>query len=187
MMTPRHDTGSTGTRPLDAELRAAGLRVTAPRLAALAAVAERQHADVDAIAAEVRARLGTVSKQAVYDVLGALTGAGLVRRVPIDDRRARYELDLHDNHHHLVCRVCGRIEDVPCAVGAAPCLDVPAARGFAVDEADVIYRGTCVACRADHLHDALDVPDRPPVVASARPADAPSALDLPRPGAGPRP
>lgn len=128
-------------------LRTAGLRVTAPRLAALAVIDERPHGDAETIADAVRARLGTVSKQAVYDVLHALTDAGIVRRVPVGERRARYELH-RDNHHHLVCRACGRIEDVPCAVGAAPCLEPSDASGFVIEQADVVYRGLCSACAA---------------------------------------
>lgn len=152
---PSGERASTGTadaaheeRDLAAQLRAAGLRVTAPRLAVLVVIHEHQHAGADAIAAAVRERLGTVSTQAVYDVLHALTGAGLVRRISLDDRRYRYELHRHDNHHHLVCRVCGRIEDVACAVGSAPCLTPEDAPGFALEQADVIYRGVCAQCQA---------------------------------------
>lgn len=129
-------------------LRAAGLRVTAPRVATLAVVAEHQHADADAIAAAVRERLGSVSKQAVYDVLHALTHAELVRRISTDGRRARFELHRHDNHHHLICRECGRLEDVPCAAGAAPCLAPHGDLGFEVEIAEVLYRGLCPDCRA---------------------------------------
>lgn len=146
MMTPRQDTAPAENAPLEADLRAAGLRVTAPRLATLAVIAERQHSDADAIATAVRDRLGSVSKQAVYDVLNALTAAGLVRRISLDERRARFEMHRHDNHHHLICRSCGRIEDVPCAVGIAPCLSLPDDRGFTVEEADVVYRGLCAEC-----------------------------------------
>ncbi|MDO5662192.1 MAG: Fur family transcriptional regulator [Brachybacterium sp.] len=136
MLTHRHD----------AELREAGLRVTAPRLATLAVVAERKHADADTIATAVRERLGAVSKQAVYDVLHALTRADLLRRIDIDGRRARYELQSHDNHHHSVCRGCGRIEDVPCATGGAPCLEFGQDAGFVVEEAEVTFRGLCTEC-----------------------------------------
>lgn len=130
------------------ELREHGLRATAPRLAALAAIAEDPHADADAIATAVRQRLGTVSRQGVYDALNALTAAGLVRSLSLDGRRAQFELEQHDNHHHVVCRGCGRIEDVACVVGAAPCLDPEAPRGFVVEQADVIYRGLCADCAA---------------------------------------
>lgn len=130
-----------------AALRAAGLRVTAPRLATLAVVERHPHADAETVAHAVRERLGTVSRQAVYDVLHALTDAELLRRVLVDGRRARYELHRHDNHHHLVCRSCGRLEDVPCAVGAAPCLVPHDDLGFDIEIADVVYRGLCTACR----------------------------------------
>lgn len=130
-----------------AALRGAGMRVTAPRVAALAVVTEHPHSDADTIAVQVRERLGTVSKQAVYDVLRALTDAGLVRRVRADERRALFERAT-DNHHHMVCRECGRLEDVPCAVGHAPCLTPSADHGFEVEVADVLYRGLCSTCRA---------------------------------------
>lgn len=140
----RPDAGFAG------QLRDVGLRVTAPRLAVLAAVAEHQHADADTLVTVVRARLGTVSKQAVYDVLRALTTTGLVRRITLDERRARYEIHRHDNHHHVMCRACGGIHDVPCRVGSAPCLEPPehALDGmpFRVDEADVVYLGLCGDC-----------------------------------------
>lgn len=129
-------------------LRGAGLRVTAPRVAALAVVAERQHVDAEEITAIVRDRLGAVSRQAVYDVLRALTEAGLLRRVSADGRAARYELDEHDNHHHLLCRVCGGLEDVPCATGTVPCLHPPGATGARIEQADVIYHGLCANCAA---------------------------------------
>ncbi|CAM3977358.1 transcriptional repressor [Helcobacillus massiliensis] len=131
-------------------LRDAGLRVTAPRIAALEVLASSAHVDAEVIAAEVRAKLGAVSKQAVYDVLAALTDAGLARKVSLDGRRALYELHRHDNHHHLVCRRCGRLEDVPCAVGEAPCIPIAESEshGFAVDEAEVTYRGLCPDCAA---------------------------------------
>lgn len=151
MMTPRHDVHEPGEATAPAAfadaLRAVGLRVTAPRLATLAVVAETPHCDADTVAGAVRARLGSVSKQAVYDVLHALTAADLVRRISLDDRRARYELHAHDNHHHAVCRGCGSIVDVPCVEGAAPCLDAPRTTGFAIEQADVIYRGLCASCR----------------------------------------
>lgn len=127
-------------------LREAGLRVTAVRLAVLDALVERPHADAEAVELRVRERLGTVSRQAVYDVLRALTDAGLLRRVDIG-RSALYEPFRGDNHHHLVCRSCGRLEDVPCAVGAAPCLDPVHDHGFAIEVAEVVYRGLCSACR----------------------------------------
>ena len=131
-------------------LRAAGLRVTRPRLAVLDAVRERPHADTGSVIEGVRAQVPSVSPQAVYDCLGALTDAGLLRRIQPAGSVARYELRVGDNHHHLVCRSCGTVTDVDCAVGAAPCLDAPAGavadRGFVVDEAEVIYWGRCADC-----------------------------------------
>ena len=127
-------------------LRSVSLSVTRPRLAVLSAVADHPHADTDTIVGVVRAELGAVSTQAVYDVLRALTGAGLVRRIQPPGSVARYESRVGDNHHHLVCRGCGRIEDVDCAVGAAPCLAPDDTHGFTVDEAEVIYRGLCLEC-----------------------------------------
>lgn len=132
-----------------ADLHAVGLRVTAPRVATLAVVAAHPHAETEEITTEVRNRLGAVSQQAVYDVLNALRGAGLVRRVDVDARSpARYEIHRHDNHHHLVCRICGRIEDIACAVGAAPCLDPDDDHGFDIEEAELIFRGVCSTCRS---------------------------------------
>jgi len=128
-------------------LRGAGLRVTGPRLATLEAVAEQPHADAESIARSVRERLGTVSRQAVYDVLHALTDAELLRRVSVGGRSMRYELHRHDNHHHLVCRRCGRLEDVPCSIGRPPCLLPHDDHGFEIEIADVVYRGVCTDCR----------------------------------------
>ena len=137
-----------------ADLHAAGLRVTAPRVATLAVVEASPHAEADEITTAVRERLGAVSKQAVYDVLNALTGAGLVRRVDVDARSAaRYEIHRHDNHHHMVCRICGRLEDVPCAVGEAPCLEPFGDHGFDVEVAEIMFRGVCSACRTAPVED----------------------------------
>lgn len=127
-------------------LRAARLRVTRPRLAVMKAVRENPHADTDSIIGAVRADLGQVSHQAVYDVLRVLTTAGLVRRIQPSGSVARYESNLADNHHHLVCRACGDIVDVPCAVGAVPCLTASDDHGFTIDEAEVVYWGLCPAC-----------------------------------------
>lgn len=127
-------------------LRGAGLRVTAPRLATLAVVTETQHMDADSIAAAVRERLGTVSTQAVYDVLRALTDADIVRRVSPDGRGARFEVKRHDNHHHLLCTRCGRLEDVACATGVVPCLTPPGELSVRIDSAEVLYRGLCTEC-----------------------------------------
>lgn len=130
------------------DLKRAGLRVTAPRLAVLAAVRKGGHPTVEELAASARGRLGTVSTQAVYNVLGALAAAGLVRRIEPPGGPARFESRLGDNHHHLICRACGGVQDVDCAVGHAPCLELPAVRGYAIDEAEVIFRGVCPACGA---------------------------------------
>ncbi|MGZ5399019.1 MAG: Fur family transcriptional regulator [Nocardioides sp.] len=127
-------------------LREASLRVTRPRLAVLEAVHSHPHADTDAILAATRERLGAVSHQAVYDVLRALTDAGLVRRIQPSGSVARYEARVGDNHHHVVCRSCGSIADVDCAVGDTPCLTASADHGFSIDEAEVVYWGTCPDC-----------------------------------------
>lgn len=134
--------------PHAAALRGAGLRVTAPRLATLDVVAEHPHIDAEALTHAVRDRLGTVSRQAVYDVLRALTESGLVRRVCADGRAARFELESQDNHHHLLCRQCGQLEDVPCATGSPPCLHPPGPAGARVELADVVYHGLCPTCAA---------------------------------------
>lgn len=128
-------------------LRDAGLRVTAPRLAVLAAVREGSHATVEEIAVRARARAGSVSIQAVYDVLRALAQAGLARRIEPAGSPARFEARVGDNHHHLVCRVCGAVADVDCAVGHTPCLVPEDASGYLVDEADVTYWGICPTCQ----------------------------------------
>ena len=129
-------------------LRAADLRVTRPRVAVLGAVHEHPHADTDSIIPVVRADLGEVSTQAVYDVLRALTGAGLVRRIQPAGSTARFESRVADNHHHVVCRSCGAIADVDCAVGHAPCLDPSNEHGYSIDAAEVIYWGQCPDCAA---------------------------------------
>jgi Fur family ferric uptake transcriptional regulator len=132
-------------------LREASLRVTRPRVAVLAAVHDRPHADTDTIINVVREDLGEVSTQAVYDVLRALTSAGLVRRIEPAGSVARYESRVADNHHHVVCRACGAVEDVDCAVGSAPCLTTSDDRGFTIDEAEVTYWGLCPACSTPTL------------------------------------
>ena len=129
-------------------LRSAGLRVTAPRVAVLEHLEGHPHADADAIGTAVRERLGAVSTQAVYDVLRALTKAGLVERIEPEGSPGRYELARADNHHHVVCRGCGAVADVPCAVGHAPCLTASADQGFVIDQAQVTYWGTCPDCLA---------------------------------------
>ena len=132
-------------------LRGADLRVTRPRLAVLTAVQSHPHADTETIFASVRGDLPEVSRQAVYDVLAALTAAGLVRRIQPSGSVARYEARVGDNHHHVVCRSCGSISDVDCQVGDAPCLtpadaDGVLLEGFRLDEAEVIYWGRCSDC-----------------------------------------
>jgi Fe2+ or Zn2+ uptake regulation protein len=128
------------------ELRGAGLRVTAARAALLETVRHGDHLGVEAIASGVRDRIGHISLQAVYEALHALTAAGLVRRIEPDGRPARFEGRVADNHHHVVCRSCGAVADVDCAVGEAPCLTASDDHGFSVDEAQVIYWGLCPDC-----------------------------------------
>jgi Fur family transcriptional regulator, stress-responsive regulator len=130
-------------------LKSRGLRVTAPRLAVLGALRTLPpHASVDQIERAARERIGTLSTQAVYDILRALHAAHVVRRIEPAGQPALYETRVGDNHHHLVCRECGRTVDVDCAVGAAPCLEPSDAAGFEVDEAEVVFWGRCPACRA---------------------------------------
>ena len=138
--------GVPTTTDLERILRGADLRVTRPRLAVLAAVREHPHADTDSIIGAVRDELPGVSHQAVYDVLRALSAAGLVRRIQPAGSVARYEARVGDNHHHVVCRVCGTIADVDCAVGHTPCLTASGDHGFAIDEAEVTYWGLCPEC-----------------------------------------
>ena len=134
------------TAEIEQLVRAADLRVTRPRVAVLSAVHEHPHADTETIIGEVRTQVGDVSHQAVYDVLKVLTGAGLVRRIQPSGSLSRYEARVGDNHHHVVCRSCGSIADVDCAHGSAPCLVASDDHGYAIDEAEVIYWGTCPAC-----------------------------------------
>jgi Fur family transcriptional regulator, stress-responsive regulator len=131
---------------LERMLRGVSLRVTRPRVAVLAAVHEHPHADTQSLVGAVRGQLGEVSQQAVYDVLNALTDVGLVRRIHPPGSVARYESRVGDNHHHVVCRSCGVIADVDCAVGESPCLIASDDHGFAIDEAEVIYWGLCLEC-----------------------------------------
>ncbi|WP_414944262.1 Fur family transcriptional regulator [Amycolatopsis sp. cmx-11-32] len=136
-----------------AQLRAASLRVTRPRLAVLAALRDHPHVDTEAVIALVRAELPSVSHQAIYDVLRALTDARLLRRIQPAGALARYESRVGDNHHHVVCRSCGAIADVDCAVGHAPCLTASADHGFVVDEAEVVFWGLCPDCAAEPSSD----------------------------------
>lgn len=135
----------------DQLLRSNSLRVTATRLAVLDAVAQAPHSTTDAVLASVRASLGTASTQAVYDVLAVLTTAGLLHRIEPAGHPARYERRVGDNHHHVVCRGCGHVADVDCTVGHAPCLAPSDSHGFVVDEAEVVFWGTCPDC----LHAAV--------------------------------
>ena len=130
------------------QLRAASLRVTRPRLAVLEAVAAHPHGDTETVLREVRAQIPDVSHQAVYDSLHRLTAAGLIRRIQPMGSVARYESRTGDNHHHLVCRDCGAVLDVDCAIGPAPCLVPSVSGGFLIDEAEVIYWGRCPGCLA---------------------------------------
>ncbi|GAB6897054.1 Fur family transcriptional regulator [Kineosporia succinea] len=136
------------TSDFEAQLRSASLRVTRPRLAVLTALHEHPHVDTDTVISLVRAELPTVSHQAVYDVLRALTDARLIRKIQPTGANARYETRVGDNHHHVVCRSCGAIADVECAVGHTPCLTASDDHGFVVDEAEVVYWGTCPQCSA---------------------------------------
>ncbi|QIK83336.1 Fur family transcriptional regulator [Sanguibacter sp. HDW7] len=145
-MTTEHDVPDT--QDDEALLRSVGLRVTAPRLATLAALATQPHASADQVVASVRARLGSVSVQAVYDVLHALDERGLVQHIEPAGHPARYERRHGDNHHHVVCRTCGAVADVDCATGHAPCLIPTNDHGFTIDTAEVLYWGTCPSCRA---------------------------------------
>ncbi|MGH2584971.1 MAG: Fur family transcriptional regulator [Dehalococcoidia bacterium] len=139
----------TGSLDPAAALRRAGLRVTASRLAVLTALAANgSHQSVDAVVSAVRERLGDGSPQTVYNVLRTFTDAGLVRRIEPAGRPGLYELRVGDNHHHLICRTCGRMVDVDCAVGDTPCLTAADDSGYEIDEAEVIYWGRCPECVA---------------------------------------
>ena len=151
------------TQDVERRLRAASLRVTRPRVAVLSAVHDRPHATTDAILEAVREDLGEVSHQAVYDVLRALTTAGLLRRIQPAGSVARYESRVGDNHHHVVCRSCGTIADVDCAVDDTPCLTASHDHGFAIEEAEVLYWGLCPQCR-----------DRTTAAGAGHPASVPS-------------
>jgi Fe2+ or Zn2+ uptake regulation protein len=134
------------TQDFERMLRKASLRVTRPRVAVLGAVHAHPHADTDSIIGAVRRHLPAVSHQAVYDSLHRLTDVGLLRRIQPNGSVARYESRTGDNHHHVVCRGCGDIADVDCAIGEAPCLTASDDSGFAIDEAEVIYWGLCPSC-----------------------------------------
>ena len=127
-------------------LRRHGVQVTAQRLAVLAAVSKRPHGTADEVAQVVRSEIGVISRQAVYDALGVLADKGLIRRIQPAKSPARYEDRVGDNHHHLICRTCGQMVDVDCAVGTAPCLTAAVDSGYEIYEAEVIYWGRCPAC-----------------------------------------
>jgi len=129
-------------------LRSRGLRVTRPRLAVLDVLSSGEHLDVEEITRRARDRLDSVSTQGVYDVLNALSRAGLARRIEPAGSPARYEARTGDNHHHVVCRGCGRVDDVDCAIGSAPCLEPSSSHGFEIDEAEVTFWGRCPSCLA---------------------------------------
>jgi Fur family transcriptional regulator, stress-responsive regulator len=129
-------------------LRRHGMQVTPQRLAVLQAVAERPHSTTDDVDAVVRAEIGSVSRQAVYDALAALTEKGIIRRIQPAGSPARYETRVVDNHHHLICRSCGQVVDVDCAVGYAPCLTAADDAGYEIDEAEVFFWGRCPVCAA---------------------------------------
>ncbi|GAA2535517.1 Fur family transcriptional regulator [Winogradskya humida] len=139
------------TSDFEAQLRAVSLRVTRPRLAVLTALRDHPHIDTDTTIALVRAEHPAISHQAVYDVLRALTDTGLVRRIQPTGATARYESRVGDNHHHVVCRSCGAIADVECAAGHAPCLTASNDQGFVIDEAEVVYWGTCPGCATGNI------------------------------------
>ncbi len=138
-------------------LRERGLRVTAQRLAVLRAVSAEPHVTADAVAAGVRADVGSISLQAVYDALGVLVDAELVRRIEPAGSPALFEARVSDNHHHLICRTCGQVSDVDCAVGTAPCLTAADDHGYQIDEAEVVYWGQCPTCSAN---EALETPSQ---------------------------
>jgi Fur family transcriptional regulator, stress-responsive regulator len=140
------------TNPADL-LRQRGYRVTGQRLAVLRAVTREPHATADAVAETVRAELGSISLQAVYDVLNVLAEVGLIRRIQPAGSPALFEARVSDNHHHVICRDCGRAADVDCAVGSAPCLTAVDDKGYDIDEAEVIYWGRCPECQSRNQND----------------------------------
>ena len=152
------------TDEFEVMLRATELRVTRPRVAVLNAVYDHPHADTSSIVSSVRGDIGEVSHQTVYNVLQALTGAGLVRHIQPPGSVARYESRVGDNHHHLVCRSCGSIVDVDCAAGGAPCLTPDDDHGYAIDEAEVVYRGLCPDCSDSNTTERESEPRKVPHV-----------------------
>ena len=132
---------------IEQQLRSSGLQVTAQRLAVMEAVTANSHATTEELTEVVRGKIGSISRQSVYDTLGVFADKGLIRRIQPTGSVARYEDRVGDNHHHLVCRSCGQTVDVDCAIGTAPCLHVADDRGYEIDEAEVIYWGRCSTCR----------------------------------------
>jgi Fur family transcriptional regulator, stress-responsive regulator len=152
------DGGLSTRTDLSEALRAAGLRVTAPRLGVLVALHARPHSDTDTVIRAVRKDLGSVSPQAVYNVLAALVRVGLVRRIEPAGSRALYEARVGDNHHHIVCRACGTTVDVDCAVGKRPCLTPSETRGYVLDEVEVTFWGLCPDCRSRTVDSPPPIP-----------------------------
>jgi Fe2+ or Zn2+ uptake regulation protein len=159
------------TDPADL-LRQRGIQVTAQRLAVLRAVAGQPHIAADAVAEAVRAEIGAISLQSVYDALGVLVAEGLIRRIQPAGSSARFEDRVGDNHHHLICRICGRLVDVDCAVGSAPCLTAGDDMGYEIDEAEVAYWGRCPDCLAQSR--APSRPDPPTRRRRSQRRDAPT-------------
>ena len=156
---PKFDILSVGVSATPADLlRQRGIQVTAQRLAVLRAVAGQPHITADGAAEAVRAEIGAISLQSVYDALGVLVAEGLIRRIQPAGSPARFEDRVGDNHHHLICRVCGRVVDVDCAVGAAPCLTAADDQGYEIDEAEVAYWGRCPECLAQPRPSRRPVP-----------------------------
>ncbi|HEY5619041.1 MAG TPA: Fur family transcriptional regulator [Vicinamibacterales bacterium] len=166
-------------------LRQRGIQVTAQRLAVLRAVAGHPHITADAVADAVRAEIGAISLQSVYDALGVLVAEGLIRRIQPAGSPARFEDRVNDNHHHLICRTCGRMVDVDCAAGSAPCLTAVDDRGYEIDEAEVVYWGRCPRCVAQSRAPSSSAPaprrrsrgqgntHRSPTIASMAPEENP--------------
>jgi Fe2+ or Zn2+ uptake regulation protein len=141
-------------------LRQHGIQVTAQRLAVLRAVSAQPHITADAVADAVRAEIGAISLQAVYDALGVLVAEGLIRRIQPAGSSARFEDRVGDNHHHLICRLCGRVVDIDCAVGSAPCLSAVDDKGYEIDEAEVAYWGRCPDCLTQPTASHSEIPPR---------------------------
>jgi Fur family transcriptional regulator, stress-responsive regulator len=154
-----------------------GIQVTAQRLAVFRAVSGQPHVTADGVAEAVRAEIGAISLQSVYDALGVLVAEGLLRRIQPAGSAARFEDRVGDNHHHLICRVCGRVVDVECAVGDAPCLTAADDRGYEIDEAEVAYWGRCPECVAAA---GTSAPSDPPTPAGARAGSPPPRARRPR-------